>query len=282
MTYMEDLPDHFRFVYAKIIGDINTLYGKKIKNSKIFDKQTGAGKPELVEHIDINGMYTFIIRKGKALGWEQINIISKDEVNCGTISIDGGDAMIQTIAYDKSCALEGLISPGGGNILLRFMLNYIIKIKDKYEIEKIIVTDKSRKRCKKINEDVELSRLMMIVKGYTWYMKYGFRPYNGKSIDKYKERNIKNNREKLRKLRTKNIPIVKIIKKNKINIDKREIERLIKNNKLFRDFMIALDLQFNRYCILIKRVQDYVYGTNILSDVHNIQYYLDISSKYTL
>jgi len=279
---MENLPKHFRQLYAKIIGDINLLYNKNIKNSRIFNKHDGGNKSELVEHIDINGVYTFIVRTGGDLEWVQINIISKDELNCGTVSIYNNDAMIQTISYDKTCALEGLISPGGGSILLRFMLNYIIKNKKKYKINKILLTDKSLKRCKVTNEYVELSRLMMIVKGYIWYMKYGFRPYNGKSIDKYQERNLKKNREKLRSLKTNKIPVIKIIKKDKIDINIKKIEHLIKNNILFKDFIIALDFKFDKYCIILKSILDYVYKTNILYDVHNTQYYLDISNKYTL
>lgn len=279
---MEYIPKHFRYMYAKIIGDINILYNKRIKNSRIFNKQFCGGKYELVEHIDINGVYTFIIHNEINLGWNQINIISKDELNCGTISIDGNDAMIQTIAYDNTCALEGLISQGGGSILLRFMLNYIIKNKNTYKINKILLTDKSLKRCRKNNQDVELSRLMMIVKGYTWYMKYGFKPYDGKSVSKYKETDIKKNSNILKNLKTNKIPIMKIIRKNKLNIDNKIVERLIEKYKLFKYFIIELDSQFNKYCIVIKYILDYVYNKHILYDVYNIQYYLDISNKYIL
>jgi len=66
-------------------------------------------------------------------------------------------AILNNMSYYKNCSKEGLVSPGGGGVLLRFIINYLIQRKDKYKINRIVLTDKSFKYCNHCKTTVKLA-----------------------------------------------------------------------------------------------------------------------------
>jgi len=128
---------------------------------------------------------------------------------------------------------------------------------------------------------------MMITKGRTWYMKYGFKPYNSISDkpDKKLKRVIKLNNKILRTLETKQLNLFnlleKAINKGRININLKEIKSLINTHKLFSHFMRRLENDFVKYCDVVNYILDIVYDRKrkkraILRDFHGESFYLDI------
>ncbi len=214
-----------------------------------------------------------------------ITIVSKDEIDCITVFIrkDENIAIIHNVSYYENCAREGLKKPGGGDILFRMILTYLIKNKEKYKIKRIILTDHSFLACSEENNiRVKLSQLRMITHGKTWYMKYGFKPYDSFKMkpDTGALRLIEHNNKVLSKLKTKSVKVMKKASKFS-NLKLKEIENLENEHLLFKDFIIALSKEFNKYCPLIESLLDKVYapledGRILLHDFYNKHYYLDI------
>lgn len=275
------LPKYFRSSEIKFINNCKLMHNMTHKISNTSKIQIGGLKTELIHHVDVGGIYSFLLEiVYETNGVTKLIILNKDKVECVLVLIENKEAVIHNISYYEGCAIEGLINPGGGNILLRFILNYLVQHKKKYNIHRIILTDISQKYCKLCKNNINLSQLMMITIGRTWYMKYGFKPYASKSIDKYILNNIKNNRIKLKTLQTKNIPILKLTKKainnNKLNINLESIKKKIDNYNLLKDFIINLNNNFDKYCCILSYVLEYIYKNNILHDPHHKDFYLDL------
>lgn len=274
------IPTHFRALESSFICSIPAVYGKDI-DTRMFQKGGGKLTEFTKKYIDIGGQYVFNMGIEDGTERTRLSIYNDDGIDCVTIFIykEDGEAIIHNMSYHEGCARDGLISPGGGSVLLRFILNYLLRKKDKYGITKLIVQDNSKKYLEGCTP-VSLSRLMMITKGRTWYMNYGFKPYNNdKRVgDKYLVKNIKSNRKILNTLKTSKIPIMKIIKKQ--NNIKREdiilIQNLVAKYVLFRDFITILNMNYKRNCKIISDILDYVYGTNVLYDLHRKSFYLQI------
>ena len=61
--------------------------------------------------------------------------------------------------------------------------------KDRFNIDKIILTDNSIKKCG--NKNIILSTMLILLTGNTWYGKYGFRPYDNIKDKLNRRMNIK-------------------------------------------------------------------------------------------
>jgi len=129
---------------------------------------------------------------------------------------------------------------------------------------------------------------MMITKGMTWYMKYGFKPYDSnmnKPHDKLLH-SINENNNILGRLIVSKGDIIRIakevIKENKLKINIKDIEMLSVKYPLFKDFIIQLSKKYNNYCCLIEYLLDKLYDRvgvkrkSILTDFYRKDFYLDI------
>jgi hypothetical protein len=58
---------------------------------------------------------------------------------------------------------------------MKIALKLILKIKDNYKIKYIQLSDNSVKYCNKKHQ-IDLSMMMTLITGTTWYGKYGFIP----------------------------------------------------------------------------------------------------------
>jgi len=151
------LPKHFKPLYIKFITSVGATYKVYPKVSKILKFQTGGGKDreQIVQHIDVNGVHTLRLNIHYDDGDDiVISVLNKDERDCITVLVSNKIAVIQNMSYYNDCTFEGLLSLGGGSILLRFMLNYLLQNKKKYNIKRITLTDTSAIYCKKLGQSI--------------------------------------------------------------------------------------------------------------------------------
>lgn len=108
-------------------------------------------------------------------------IVEKDINNCS----------IQTLSYNEKCfnTKDQLQFKSTGSDLLKIALKFIDKIKDKYNIKTITLTDNSKKYCT-TKKQIRLGLMLTLLTGDTWYGKYGFRPKE-KTMQKAYEKNKK-------------------------------------------------------------------------------------------
>ena len=118
-----------------------------------------------------------------------IKITNKKHIECIIIFIDSSDrnAIIMNISNEKGCVQEGMIYREGGKILVQIAIKYLKTYKDKFNINRILLTDRSYVLCSNniidkskqvIKHNMFLSDLYMLTHGDTWYGKFGFRPFD--------------------------------------------------------------------------------------------------------
>jgi hypothetical protein len=142
-------------------------------------------------------------------------IIEKDEKNCS----------IQTISYNDKCFAKKNIfklEKTKGGDLLKLALKLIDMIKNKYKIKTITLTDNAQKKCgdkKKIN----LSMMMTLMTGDTWYGKYGFIPKEKKMIERYEK-----NKDIINNTRIESVLFFKEMMDNAVNKYYKDNKKMIK------------------------------------------------------
>ena len=298
------LPSHFislenNFKFDLLYGfgiktKLNSINREQISETTSNDNILIGGKPkkEIHKFIDEGGVYTYTVFVDENYDPFTIHIVvvTPQENDCVTVLIDKKEkiAVLHNMSYFEGCAQmesrEGLKRPGGGTKLLRFALNLLLELSQRYHFKRILLKDNSFIHCNKCSKTVKLASLRMITHGLTWYGKYGFKPYDpGTSKPSELLKNALNtNNKTLSVLKTKDVNIINIvkdtIKKEKLkNININEIERLIKQYPLFRNFIVRLTKEFDKYCCILVHIMDIVYYTKIkLVDFDGKTFYLDI------
>lgn len=251
-------------------------------------RQSGGGKHENNEYsYTINNQkFTVILNTTRHGDYTEIVVTDQNNtVDCVTVHIytDTTIAILNNMTIDRKCAIECLPNDKGGHLLFKFILHYLKKNKDNLYINRIILKDNSFLYCNNRIHNLKLARLRMIThNGQTWYMKYGFLPYDAnKQIPDIKYiKGIEKNKEILQKLKTSFVDIVNITKKLNLKLLP-EIERLLAKYILFDDFIKKLMENKNKYCCLIEHILDDVYeninlSKRLLIDYHSRVFYLDI------
>ena len=140
------IPIKYNQLETKFIYGLWTDYHIKIK--KKYKQQKG-GNNKMIKYEDNGKTYTFNLSVDKQPDHKYIIVITPDKSECITVIIykNEKDAILHNMSYYKECAVEGLKYPGGGNILLKFILNHLIKNKTQYKINRILLTDNSYLYC---------------------------------------------------------------------------------------------------------------------------------------
>ena len=113
-------------------------------------------------------------------------------------------------------------------------------------------------------------------------MNYGFKPYisydNKPAYHLFDAMKI--NIERLKILKTNAVQVIEIAKSMKINYDIDELNKLIHKYIVFKDFIIRLNQEFDKYCCLIEHVLREVFEKKFdeiyLHDFFDGSFYLDI------
>jgi hypothetical protein len=277
------IPDSFRLTELLFLSDIFHDYGINPPKT-LTGYQTGGGDRQF-KWLDRGGLYTFninIVNTDKDI---RMSLLSKSEKECVTVFIEKqtGDAVLHNMSFFKDCAIEGLSKRGGGDILLRFILNHIIVNKDKLRVKRVLLKDNSFLPCSECSDTVQLSNFRIITRGDPWYTKYGFKPYDIKTkemSDKLMKRLDENNSilDKIKTTEYNMLDIIKeAIKKEQLTVDFKDILIIAKRNKMLRGFVIDLSRNFDKHCCIIRYIIEELFHTKrILYDFHRINYYLNI------
>ncbi len=286
---MQSVPKYFHAVERKFILDLFTTFGVKVTKNML---QFGGGSSEkYYKFHDEGGVHKFKVSINDEPDYVHITVAG-NKVECITVNIDKTetDAILHNMTYHKNCAVDGLFSPGGGAILLRFIINFLIQHKEKFNINRVLLTDNSYLTCKSClsTSNIKLARFRMATKGLTWYMKYGFKPYDAikrKPAD-YIIKRYRDDYEVLSKLKVGNVNMInlckRIIKDEKldhISID--ELLKLLKKYEMVKDFIKVLALDLPKYCCLLENILLELYDPPsskkpLLSDPFGKPMYLDI------
>jgi hypothetical protein len=270
------------------------LYCNKniIKNKFGIYLQNGYGQETVFEG------YTFNLNISKESDLTTIFIESKSGNDCVTVLIykDTREAILQNLSYFENCAKEGLKKPGGGKILFLFIVEWLIKHKKQLDINRIILTDNSYLACDGCKHTVKLSRLYMILYGYSWYNKLiNDREFNGKkyifytcdtATNKISRSEFEKNKNILN-LEIKNLDLKHIVihcNSKYINTlmkyDITEVYTIASNHIYISSFIKELMLSFNKYCCFIEFLLNSIFMSTELGlyDPYKKSFCIDIST----
>jgi hypothetical protein len=111
-------------------------------------------------------------------------------------------AFIHSLGYFPSCSKPKTLC---GKEILMVSIKYLKKNKEKYGINRIVLTDNAIKRIPECKEPIKLSINYFLLNGDTWYGSFGFRPYDI-TLDKPNKDMIKDydkTKDKIRKTKAK-------------------------------------------------------------------------------
>ena len=212
------------------------------------------------------GKYTFNISVDEYKQYYRILVLSqplkKNNDECIVVYIYKGIpiARLNNMTYMDNCAKEGLKRPGGGKVLLGFIIGYLQTFKDKYQINKIVLQDNSFLYCDNCNRTIPIARLKMVTDNKTWYMNHGFKLYNStanKTIpDAEMNQLLAENKKAFAKIKTIDIDFDKIEKEviqveKKFTLDPIKFNKLYKQYPLIQDFIKRLAKELDKYCCLL-------------------------------
>lgn len=261
------------------------LFGTHCGGSKEYKQEE---KIETFQDKD-GTIYHFKVANLREDNFIRILVLSKDERECVTVFLDkrSGDAIIHNLTYYKDCAVEGLKRQGGGTILLKFIGSYLKSKQQKYKIKRIVLQDNSFLVCEFCSVTTKLARLKMLTDGYTWYGKYGFRPYDptkqkpDEKLEKAYLLNIKIAEELLTNSLDLNKIVVTINQEEKQHLKLEELSRLAKKYPRMKDFVKRLVEQFDKYCCIINYILEEIYNPMppkrpLMYDMHKKDFYRNL------
>ena len=199
------------------------------------------------------------------------SVVSESGLECivAFIDVNNDYAYLDNVGYFADCASAkgdktaklGLTTPGGGTILLKFIINYLRHNKKELNINKVILRDISMKKCDGCN-NIQLTTMYFLLHGNTWYGKHGFLPYNDTNdvLDEEQYKKYKNNQKIIQTIKLSDVKQLRkyIIKAyNKIKPNNLHLENILSiydkfdtKNKLLSEFLKAFLKSYDKTCCL--------------------------------
>jgi hypothetical protein len=111
-------------------------------------------------------------------------------------------AYIHDLSYYPECSKPNTKS---GTEILLVSLKFLKKYKEKYGIDRVVLTDNSLKYIKGCKDPVILTRNYFLLNNDTWYGKFGFKPYDItlNKPNKQNRKEYKNNRNRIKETKVK-------------------------------------------------------------------------------
>jgi hypothetical protein len=261
---------------------------KNLKNFGLLEKQlNGGGKDLTIEYN--NEKFIFI-----KLDDSQTTIASyilgalNTEAECVIISIDKElrTASIDNLSTDNlQCTKQKITYIG--TFLVELTIKLIKKYKDKFNIQKILLSDHSSLYCNRIRKIISLADLYTLKHGITFYGKFGFTPYdsdNSYNVDSNKKLNKKFNKNKeiIKNLKVKDSKLLYYLEKfqNKGKYDINKIINYVKDNQdeLLSKVITVLSSKenFNMMCEVLNYIIPKLFNANGLTSFHNKSFELII------
>lgn len=259
-------------------------YKKLYKLTDKSDKLTGGGK---TKHKTISyggNNYIFYQRSDDySISYRLHQESNDDRPDCIVIEVDKEEryAGITGISYDKKCFSKVYIDTYTGSTLLKLALKLLDKIKHKYNLKYVQLTDNSRKYCANVQEFINLDALCMFTCGETWYGKNGFIPFdpNKKKTSKINLKLYKNHQYIVHNTLVEETKLHKYInraiEKYKLDIDQNKINKLIKKciNKPLIYFINRLLKDYNKACTIFYYFYEKLMDDLNMYSLHGIVYW---------
>ena len=136
-----------------------------------------------------------------------------------------------------------------------------MKYKKKYGINKMTLSDNSFKYCSGCPISLNLSSLLFVLKGDTWYGSYGFKPFDsfeGKP-DKWLLEKYKKNKRLFKTLTICELKLKKIKEKNRklLRMSKKAFDSynsFFDEKKRVRDLFRFMNTNYKEYCCLMAHI----------------------------
>ena len=263
-------------IKKKIYKNSQLIRDKQISIKKFLNKKKKMQFGGTEDLIIIYKKYEY--KYIKALDDNYYILYSKDDIDCVTIIIfpEDENAEIHGIGNYKSCIEDS--NKSVGSTLLKITIKMLKKYKDKFKINKIILTDNSLKKCGKVN--IKLAHMLFLLNGNTWYGKYDFRPIDNATYE-YNEilnEQYNNNQSIIENINIKEANIIKYIKltKNKglISATNQIIEK--EPNMLLKIFLQNILKEFDKTCELFYLFYERLYVDIGLINFHRLLFGLTI------
>ena len=175
-NYLERL--HINKKYKNIYTQSNNIkWVRKIINNYEINNIKNGGK--VYEHKYLDLLFKFyIVDNDTSFSFTLHQKNNEDLIECIHVIIDkeNGGSQIQYIGEDKTCYTKGQYEyflsnniKTGGTLLLKIALHLIDKLKEKFKIKYIMLTDNSKIYCNRIKKDIELPLMTTLLYGHTWY-----------------------------------------------------------------------------------------------------------------
>ena len=263
------------------INQTRTDVLKNLKNFGLLEKQlNGGGKDLTIEYNNEKFIFT-------KLDDSQTTVVSyilgalNTEAECVIISIDKElrTASIDNLSTDNlQCTKQKITYIG--TFLVELTIKLIKKNKDKFNIQKILLSDHSSLYCNQIRKNISLADLYTLKHGITFYGKFGFTPYdsdNSYNVDSNKKLNKKFNKNKeiIKNLKVKDSKLLYYLEKfqNKGKYDINKIMNYIKDNQdeLLSKVITVLSSKenFNMMCEVLNYIIPKLFNANGLTSFHN-------------
>ena len=200
-------------------------------------------------------------------------LFSKDEKEeCVMVVISKKEktAEIHGIGNYKSCIMYTNVNVG--STLLKITMKMIRKYKDRFGIEMIILADNSLKRCH--NKNIQLSNMLTLLTGDTWYGKYGFRPIeysdNNYVIDKHFGELYERNKHTIDTLKISDFDLIKFINLTENEALINATTKIITQypEMLLKDYLTNILKQYDENCHYFHRFYMKLYDDIGLHDFH--------------
>jgi len=290
-TILRRINTYKAFDVARIICNNNYLYfnSNNLLKNIINDKFNGGAKEKIIKFEYKEHIFNFEQTKE-----DNLIIIKVYTTNgmdeCIFIIIDSSLklAILQGIYNFPECVKDNLLpdNVGGiGSILLQTTIEFLKTHKDKYKINKIILTDNSNKIC--TTSTIHLAPMYFLLNGNTWYGKYGFRPYNDtkNDLDKVKYKRYIKSQDIISKIKVKDVKDLKKMlinayneTKNKNEMNLTEILKIVDKmkNDLLKNFIHVFLIHYDKTCEMFGNFYMDLYDEIGLYDFYKNSFYLEI------
>lgn len=246
-------------ILTVLFKNSDLLKKNKVKFNQLNNIIQSGGDNELIINYH-NHKYIF---EESQLEKNHYILSSKNNDECVYVIIsDDKTAEIHGIGNYNSCIYDS--NQNIGSKLLKLTLKMLKKYKNKFNIDLVILTDNSIKRCGQDN--IKLPLMLTLLTGDTWYGKYGFRPIsirdNKYILDKVNNEYYEKNKKIMNTIKISDFNLLKYIQKTENTKLIKATENLINSypNMLLKDFLRNFLNDYDKNCQLFNLFYEKLYS----------------------
>jgi hypothetical protein len=234
-------------------------------------KQKGGGLPKKIQITSGNEAYSFVYERDDTIDFYMM-YDSKNTDKCIMILIDSElkIAIVESLNGDKqNCP--------NGSKLLKASIKFLKNNKDKLGVNKVVLKDNSLKHC--FGKTINFGDMYMLLNGVTWYMSYGFLPYDANKDTKNKLliKTAYNNKNIIDKILVKDVVNLKkyITKYAFKGFNIKKIDEM-KNDKLTAYLKWILKSYDEDSCTLFYNIYDKIMFDLGIHSLHGKPFYMNL------